>query len=109
VFRVYNNLYASDSPIEPNKERWAAILDAYKMDGRLLFDLSNQEHVARREEILSLLDTIDLPVPIEEGLESRQSILTRTRGLEVWTDDNMGEEWMPPMFQEAYDYISNKF
>jgi hypothetical protein len=34
-------------------------------------------------------------VPARFGMESRGSILARTEGKRLVTDDNMGTEWMP--------------
>lgn len=41
---------------------------------------------------MAYVDTLGAP-PEEEGLESRESMLERTRSALVITDDNMSPEW----------------
>jgi spermidine synthase len=76
-------------PLDP--ARLDALLDAYAIDGRPLFDASQRE---RRRQLLA---SMTMPPLGDQGagsaMEECPSILARTAGLRPITDDNMGEEW----------------
>ena len=92
ALRVYNFVAVSDAPFSFDKERWKKILTDYKMDGVAAVDTSTEAGQKRYEDLLSYADTVHAP-PTDTGLESRESILARTKGDTVVTDDNMVIEW----------------
>lgn len=93
AWRMHTFLWASDAPLTPDPERLRAALDAYRIDGRAVFDPSDPaRRMARDETVRFVTDRIDGP-DLRWGLEPRASILRRTAGLAPVTDDNMGDEW----------------
>jgi hypothetical protein len=67
----------------------------YSVDGRPLFDISNPLYRQRLDKIMAEVD-LNSPIPTERGMrmETCDSIMARTKDLDIFTDDNMGEEWM---------------
>ncbi len=93
AYRLWNFLIVSDSPIALDKTRWETVLREYRIDGAPVLDLAQKEHRERLKTLLSLIDTIKEKKTQEMGMESRESILARTRGVRLITDDNMITEW----------------
>jgi spermidine synthase len=93
VVRVINNVVVSDRPLIPDTERLRRVLLEYQIDGRAVLDLSREPDQARLERTLALFKDLDAPEPQWWGTETRDSILGRTQGLKLITDDNMGTEW----------------
>jgi SAM-dependent methyltransferase len=90
ALRISNFLAVSDSPLTLDEDVWKAKLTSYRIDGRLVFDLSNPQDRYVLNEILHLDDVSG----ISRGLvESRASMLGRFKGVRLITDDNMGTEW----------------
>jgi spermidine synthase len=93
-FRYINLMAVSDRRIDPDQARLRAALADSRIDGRALLDLSDPAQADRVEQILA---SARVSAPAEAGdagdLESCADVLVRTRGAEVMTDDNMGEEW----------------
>lgn len=73
--------------------RWRANLLEYRIEGRPVLDLTREADRTRLEKILGMVDSIALERPPWWGMESRASILARTRDARIVTDDNMGTEW----------------
>lgn len=94
VVRIINNVWVSDSPLIPSKKRWRESLLAYRIEGRPVLDANNPWHNQRLDEILGMIDELLELQPDNYGMESRGSILARTEGKRIVTDDNMGTEWM---------------
>ncbi|MDB4933678.1 MAG: hypothetical protein JWP87_650 [Labilithrix sp.] len=90
--RMYNFAAVSDSPIAFERERFRRVLDAYRLDGELVVDPSTEQGQKVMDDLMAYPDTIAGP-PEEEGLESRENILARTKSALVITDDNMIPEW----------------
>jgi spermidine synthase len=90
--RVYNFAAVSDSPLVFERERFRRMLEAFRLDGKPVVDTSTERGERLMDDLLAYADTIARP-PEEEGLESRESILQRTRSALVITDDNMIPEW----------------
>lgn len=100
AMRVYNFMAVSDSPLSFDKMRWAKTLTSTSIDGEPAIDPAVEEDRALFTELMAFADTITAP-PSEEGLESRDSVLARTRHAVVVTDDNMFAEWRQALrFQE---------
>ena len=103
AFRFSSMMIASDSPIEPNTARLRETLSRYRIDGKPVLDLERPEDRQRLETMVALLET-EQPYAYKtrwkSGLESRSSILRRTQGFEIATDDNMATEWVPDQTQE---------
>ena len=90
ALRVGNFLAVSDRPIELNKKRWTTALTSYQIDGRPVFNLVNALDRDRLAQVVGIADQLESRNGL---LESRESILLRTRNTQLITDDNMGTEW----------------
>lgn len=96
ALRVWNFVAVSDEPFAWDKERWLHLIKTMKIDGKPAVELDPTDEDDRRwwadEEAYP--DTVNAP-PVDEGLESRPSILTRAdaAGAQLITDDNMLPEW----------------
>lgn len=90
AYRYLNNGIASPDKIDFNVERLAKVWDEYKLDGKPVFDMSNPEHVKKRDELLN-----ELHPERGEGtdLEGISSMRERFGRLETITDANLGEEF----------------
>lgn len=100
--RVHNCIVAGDSPIAFDKERLRRVLEAFRLDGEPVIDLTSSVGQTLMTEMLDYGDTLSRP-PEEEGLESRESVLRRTQTARVITDDNMVPEWKEVFrFHEAF-------
>jgi spermidine synthase len=93
ALRYQSCLAVSDAPLTLAKTRWRDVLTNYRIDGTLIFDLSNAEHRSRLDGILKTADEIDAPAG---SLESRASLQERLGTARIITDDNMGTEWQVP-------------
>ena len=82
--RFINFATVSDSPIVVNR-----------IDGKPTLDSTRADDRKRRDDVLSLVRTLDAP-PRAYGLESRAHALTRLGNARVITDDNMIPEWRGP-------------
>jgi len=82
-------MVVSATPIRWNFARWRRILEAYRIDGWPVFDLSRSEDRAELDRLQTSLTADNAPRPIEACAE----ILARTAGKQPVTDDNMGSEW----------------
>jgi predicted membrane-bound spermidine synthase len=92
ALRELNVMVASNELLQLDLGRLKVVLENYSIDGHPVFDLSNPIHRARLEEIVA---TLDLSETNQNGwkMETCQSIMSRTQGQPLITDDNMGEEW----------------
>ena len=103
ALRVYNFIAASDSPIEVDKVRWLSVMTRQKIDGSPVLPPSpDGDAQGRIGRILARADDVGIPAPGQDPneccfLETRESIMARTRGRAVVTDDNMITEW-PQLF-----------
>jgi spermidine synthase len=87
--RILNHMVVSGTPIRWDFERWRRTLEAYRIDGRPVFDMSRGEDRAKLDRLLASFATPTEPRKIEACAD----ILTRTAGRQPVTDDNMGNEW----------------
>lgn len=92
ALRVYNFIAASDAPLAWDRARWETVLRETRIDGAPAIDLSTDLGRQTYDELVAYPDTLNAP-PGEEGLESRESVLARTRTAMIVTDDNMLPEW----------------
>jgi spermidine synthase len=92
ALRVYNFMAVSDAPFSFDKARWETVLKTYSLDGSPAIDRSTENGQKLYEELLAYADTINEP-PNDRGLESRDSVLARTKDARLITDDNMVPEW----------------
>jgi spermidine synthase len=91
--RMANFMVVSDAPLKLDAKRWFDVLSHYSIDGKPVFDLSQEQHRQRLAEVMSMATTIDRDVPGFFTLESAAHIRSRTSQVRVITDDNMGTEW----------------
>ncbi|WP_437613650.1 hypothetical protein WMF20_12930 [Sorangium sp. So ce834] len=83
--RYQNMLIASDGPITIDRARFERKLDAWHIDGRPVLPAGSR---AAQLDLLKEQDWRGGPT-----WESRESILQRTQGDPIITDDNMATEW----------------
>ena len=88
--RFRNFVAVSDSTIDFDPARWAAALSAWKIDGRMVLDLSRE---ADRRRIVSLQAEVTPGAGTGAELEKREAVLARLRDVPIITDDNMATEW----------------
>ena len=82
ALQVGSFLAVSDSPLSFDRERFRRDLLDYRIDGHPVFDMTNDRHRRRLEEM------VNMPAPAD-----RDAIRKRFAGSLVFTDDNMGVEW----------------
>ena len=90
--RVLNFLAVSDSPLVVDKQRWMAVLERYRIDGKPVFDPGHARAVLVLQAYSALADTVSY-APRYMGMEATESLRARTRDRLVFTEDNMGWEW----------------
>jgi spermidine synthase len=95
ALRLAGFIAVSDSPIVFDRARLRSTLEAYRIDGRPVFDLSRAEDRTRLDQIASLSESMSQDPNLERNsvLEDRASLLRRLKGMRLITDDNMGTEW----------------
>lgn len=93
--RFTNHLLLSSTPIDWDFTRWRRTLEAYRIDGRLMLDLSRPEHAQGLERLMALesLTRPDAARTPDDWIEPCAQVLARTAGQTLVTDDNMGTEW----------------
>jgi predicted membrane-bound spermidine synthase len=83
----------SNTPIPVDKERWRNTLVNYRIEGKPIFQLELPGDRQLLARILKMGDTLPGGVYEDDGLETRDNLLLRTRGHRIITDDNMASEW----------------
>jgi hypothetical protein len=83
----------SDSPIRVDKDRWRKALMNYSLEGKPIFELSQPKDQELLARVLQFADTLPGDTYLVKGMETRDSVLRRTEGLPIVTDDNMATEW----------------
>jgi spermidine synthase len=102
ALRVYNFIAVSDAPLTFDKERYRKTLSRMRIDGQPIADTASEDGKRWLEDMVNYADTLH-ESPTDEGLESRESVLSRANaaGARVITDDNMVPEWRKVLrFQE---------
>ncbi len=117
ALRFLSMAIGSNEPIQFNNERWRATLENYKIDGKPVFDLTNETHRSRLETILVLPEQKALGddqasiyssgycYDPQFALETKEALLQNTKNYIKITDDNMGTEWLR---QPWKDIVGNK-
>ncbi|HXZ13827.1 MAG TPA: hypothetical protein VEG64_15690 [Candidatus Sulfotelmatobacter sp.] len=90
--RVVNFLAVSDSPFVMDVDHWMAILEQYRIDGRLVFEPAEPKAQLTLEAYRQLFATVAQP-PRMLGMEATGSLKARLGRRLIITDDNMGWEW----------------
>jgi predicted membrane-bound spermidine synthase len=88
--RFRNFVAVSDSPIALDWARLAGALRGWSIDGRPVWDRAKDPGARGLAEMAAEGATRE---KLGADLESRESVLRRTRGARVITDDNMATEW----------------
>ena len=92
--RLSNFIVVSDAPLQLDAKRWFNVLSHYSIDGKPVFDLSQESQRQRLAVVMSMVTTMDRDVPGIVTLESAPHIRARTSHVRIITDDNMGTEWL---------------
>jgi spermidine synthase len=92
--RLANFMVVSDAPLQLDAQRWFDVLSRYTIDGKQVFDLSQEQHRRRLIEVMSMVTTMDRDLPGFFTLESAGHLRARTAHVRIITDDNMGTEWL---------------
>ena len=93
AYRFNIFMAVSDSPIRIDRERWRNILVNYRLEGKPIFDLTQPEDRDLLKQGLQIAETLPGDSYQVRGMETRENVLRRTRGLPIVTDDNMATEW----------------
>jgi predicted membrane-bound spermidine synthase len=92
-----NNCIGSMQPLQPDAARWRAVLSAYKIEGKPVFDLTTETGRNEMEAVLKLTQNDRDPQP--EGDADRWWISLEPRMHQLYdaaepiTDDNLGHEY----------------
>jgi spermidine synthase len=93
--RFINHMVVSSRPIRWDFARWRHTLEAYRIDGRPVFDTSRSEDRRQLDQLQSM--SASFGVRNEPQIEPCRDVLARTAGKAPVTDDNMGSEWRIPL------------
>ena len=95
AMRFANMMVGSPDPIQVDVGRWEAVMKRYIINGTPVVGDGEADRaaIARNTKRLTAVDKPDSSADDWDSVETRQHILTRTEGLRVVTDDNMGLEW----------------
>lgn len=93
--RFMNHVVLSATPIDWDFERWRRTLEAYRIDGRPMLDLTLPAHAQGLERLLAIgsLTRPDAQRTPADWIEPCEQVRVRTAGQALITDDNMGTEW----------------
>jgi hypothetical protein len=92
--RLANFIVVSDAPLQLDAKRWLGILEHYSVDGKPVFDLSQEQHRRQLLGVMNMTTTMDREVPGFFTLESAAHLRAHTAEARTITDDNMGTEWL---------------
>jgi len=91
--RLANFMVVSDAPLQLDARRWQEALSHYTIDGKAVFDFSQDPDRRRLVEVMAMTTTMDRDVRGYWTLESADHLRARTAQARSITDDNMGTEW----------------
>jgi spermidine synthase len=94
--RFTNHMVLSDKPIAWDFQRWRRTLESYRIDGRLIFDVTHEQDRAELDRLASWGAGLapNAAQSTERHIEPCPDVLARTAGNRPVTDDNMGSEWL---------------
>ena len=95
--RFTNHMALARAPMQIDFSRWRRVLLAYRIDGRAVLDLSKQKHRDKLDKLMAYEADWKAGRGLEGVLESCASVMSRTAGKTLVTDDNMGTEWRAPL------------
>jgi len=95
--RIINFVAVSDSPFSLDKDRFRDLLVSYRIDGKPVVDQSTEAGRQLLDDLVNLPDTMRLGPVQGWGMEGHESILARTDGAKLVTDDNMVVEFRQPL------------
>lgn len=102
ALRVLNCAAASDAPLVFDVARWRKLLAEFHIDGRPLLNLERESDRRLLDRLAQMFDPaaqlLQPQAAAHFGLESRDSILSRTASARVITDDNMASEFTQLVF-----------
>jgi spermidine synthase len=85
--RFTNHMVVSETPIDWNFARWRQTLESYVIDDAKQFDVQNANDRAFLDSVMSADQSS------QSMIEGCPEVLSRTAGMALVTDDNMGTEW----------------
>jgi spermidine synthase len=92
--RFTNHIVVSEVPIAWDFQRWRRNLEAYRIDGRAIFDATRAEDRAVLDRLMAWQDSLaDANAP-GKPIEPCPQVIARTGGERQITDNNMGSEWL---------------
>jgi spermidine synthase len=93
--RFTNHMVVSQRPIAWDFARWRRALEAYRINGRPIFDLDRAEDGTVLDRLAAMEASLGEQDAHTQGrpIEPCPDILARTAGKRPVTDDNMGSEW----------------
>ena len=94
-FRYNNHMAVSRRALNPDFQRWRRTLLSYRIDGVRVVDLAKEHHRQGLARLMSFKTHLAHPGGKTE-IETCRSVLDRTAGRVLITDDNMGTEWRYP-------------
>lgn len=93
--RIINFVAAGDAPIAFDAARFKRLMTEYRIDGKPVVDMGTEEGRKLIDSLDGFAGTID-QAPDPGGIERRESVLARTAGATIVTDDNMAVEFKDP-------------
>jgi spermidine synthase len=92
--RFTNHIVLSDTPIAWDFARWRRALEAYRIDGRAVFDLAREHDRTKLNQLIAWQGDLEKANAAGRQIEPCPDVLARTAGQRVMTDGNMGSEWL---------------
>jgi spermidine synthase len=89
---VGNSCVGSQTPLNIDRKRWQAVLAAYRIDGRLVFDQNTPQGRCDLAWLLSVVDAPGDPSRIW-GIMDRAEMERAYGTAAIITDDNLGQEY----------------
>jgi spermidine synthase len=89
---IGNFCAGSLTPLAPDRERWAASLRDYRIEGRPVFDAAT---AAGRAELEALLGFLGAPEGTRWRFADQREMERKYADAEIITDDNLGDEYHP--------------
>jgi spermidine synthase len=93
--RFLNHMVVSSAPIGWDFVRWRRVLEAYRIDGKAVFEAGQAEDRAVLDRLMAMEGSLapEATGNAERPIEPCADIVGRTAGKPIVTDDNMGSEW----------------